>query len=383
MKAYFATSLVALAAVAIVGSCSTATHGTSEDMPSPSGPASDGGLDPDAMSFRNTDYDTGTDAPFVRDPGDAACAGGFVKAGPVPLDMLLLLDTSFSMDFEGKWTAVKAAVEMFVTNKRFHGLGVGLQYFPARRLCDTNEYSKPQVPMGVVPDVTSGVLSALDAKRMYEGTPMVPAMQGSMDYLVNWNKLHPDHRVILVLATDGIPDESCQINDDSGMPNTLANVSSIAKSGAEAGPPILTFVIGVGSELKALNEIAKAGGTETAQLVNTSSQSFSRDFLTALSNIRRMAVPCEYTVPAQSNGPDIDPTMVNVSYKPIDKQASDFRYVGDAKQCDKAPRDGWYYDSPTKPSKVILCPQTCEFVKDQEEGQVGVVFGCRRTDVVR
>ena len=40
--------------------------------------------------------------------------------------------TSFSMDFDDKWTNVKAALESFVTNPAYADLGIGLQFFPIR-----------------------------------------------------------------------------------------------------------------------------------------------------------------------------------------------------------------------------------------------------------
>ena len=71
-------------------------------------------------------------------PG-AACATATVQAERVPLDLYLMLDSSYSMLEEtaatgvDKWTAVKAALNSFLTAPASAGMGVGLQYFPQVR----------------------------------------------------------------------------------------------------------------------------------------------------------------------------------------------------------------------------------------------------------
>ena len=46
--------------------------------------------------------------------------------------------------------------------------------------------------------------------------------------------------------------------------------------------------------------------------------------------------------------------------------------------------DGWYYDAPTSPTKVILCPKSCEGAQSHggtKLPKVEVLFGC--TTIVR
>ena len=54
------------------------------------------------------------------------CGGTTQKVELAPLDMVITLDTSGSMDFDLKWVSVQAALEDFVSDPRFNGLGVGL-----------------------------------------------------------------------------------------------------------------------------------------------------------------------------------------------------------------------------------------------------------------
>ena len=64
-----------------------------------------------------------------------ACAGEVHQGKPVPIDLLLLVDISGSMEesagARSKWFAVREALQTFARDPRSAGLGVGLQVFPA------------------------------------------------------------------------------------------------------------------------------------------------------------------------------------------------------------------------------------------------------------
>ncbi|HEY0710383.1 MAG TPA: hypothetical protein VGG33_26475, partial [Polyangia bacterium] len=68
-----------------------------------------------------------------------ACAEEAYKAEAVPLDLLLLLDSSGSMDGRvggaTKWQLAQTALASFVRDQRSAGLGMGLQYFPNPKRC--------------------------------------------------------------------------------------------------------------------------------------------------------------------------------------------------------------------------------------------------------
>jgi hypothetical protein len=69
------------------------------------------------------------------DPGDGqTCAGDLYEANLVPLDLLLLLDISGSMEeaagMQSKWAAMHDALDAFIKDPKSNGLGVGLETFP-------------------------------------------------------------------------------------------------------------------------------------------------------------------------------------------------------------------------------------------------------------
>jgi Mg-chelatase subunit ChlD len=295
-----------------------------------------------------------------------ACAAESQKAELVPLDLYIMLDRSGSMQ-GSKWSSVTSAIDTFVKDTASIGLGVGLDFFPDTPECSSSTYSTPSVPIGVLPNNATNISGALvSVASPYGGTPTVPAMQGAVDYTSNWSFQNPTHVVVIVLATDGVP------NDCS---SSVGGVATLAQNAANQNPAILTFVIGVGSALTNLNQIAAAGGTKQAFIVDTS-QNVTQQFIDALNAIRGAVVACEYVIPTPEAGV-IDPDKVNVQYTPGSGGTPViWPKVADINACPPT-GDGWYYDNPTSPTKVILCPNTCTQVKQDSNAEVSVLFGCK------
>jgi hypothetical protein len=118
------------------------------------------------------------------------------------------------------------------------------------------------------------------------------------EYMAKWAEAHDDHRVVLVVATDGIPDATCA---GSSPPNSLDQAVVAAGKLAQGklydgAPKLPVFVIGVGSELDALNQIAAAGGSDNATLISTGAD-VDKQFIAALDAIRRQSLACDYPIP--------------------------------------------------------------------------------------
>lgn len=87
-------------------------------------------------------------------------------------------------------------------------------------------------------------------------------------------------------------------------------------------------------------------------------------------------VACVYDIPAPSMG-EIDYGKVNVAYKsdPNAPEQPIFYVPGGATDCDAA--GGWYYDDPSNPTQILLCPATCTAVQMVQGGAITVKFGCQ------
>jgi hypothetical protein len=312
--------------------------------------------------------------------GNETCATSSAEVALTPLDMALGVDTSYSMDFDDKWTHVRGALKVFVQNPNYANMGVSLQFFPVRQQCNVALYGVPDVAMQVLPEVAPAFTSAVDAQRMSGGTPLVQVLQGMLGYLRGWAGDHPGRKPVIVLATDGIPDDTCS-GSDIDPPNSLENAVALAKNAYTGQPSIPVFVIGVGEELSALNGIAEAGGTSAAAVLSTGGN-VTQKFLAALDDIRTSALSCEYEIPPPSTG-SIDFDAVNVTFQDGSATSGTFFYVEDAAGCSASPDQSWYYDAPTQPGHVVLCPQTCERVNAASAAKLSIAFGCKRNDVVR
>jgi hypothetical protein len=283
------------------------------------------------------------------------------------------------MDYDEKWIKISGALSIVSQSQRYANIGMALQFFPLRLACDESAYDDPVVPMATLPGVSESLRSALSKQRMSGGTPLVQALRGMGKYVTSWAAEHPDHRTVLVVATDGIPDTTCSSNTPS---NTLENAVTVA--GMLSGgtfytdaPKVPVFVIGVGDELEELNEIAAAGGSKTATLVSAGAD-VEAQFIKALDAIRAQTMTCDYKIPPNPTG-TIDYNAVNVAFKQ-DDDSKTLLYVPTADDCKNASGNGWYFDDPKAPTKVTLCPDICETVSTATSGTVSVVFGCKRVD---
>lgn len=304
--------------------------------------------------------------------GDATVCGSISRVPELPpFDMLLALDTSYSMDFKEKWLSVKAALKVFAKDQSFASMGVGVQYFPLRAQCKVADYEQPDVPIASLPTIQQTFVASLEKQRMSGGTPMVPMLTGVLTYARQWAKDHPERNVAIILATDGIPDDTCLAGTADAAPNTLDNLIKLAKTAVDERPRVPIFVIGVGTELTSLDLISAAGGTKKAFLVDTT-KGIEQAFLAALNEIRSI-LACEYEIPPPPSGELLlDYTKVKVRFTVNDKDEQYFNRVADENSCTP---NGWYLDDPKKPTKIILCEDACR-KSHGEGGKIEVVFGC-------
>ncbi|MCC6556456.1 MAG: hypothetical protein IT372_26140 [Polyangiaceae bacterium] len=85
---------------------------------------------------------------------------------------------------------------------------------------------------------------------------------------------------------------------------------------------------------------------------------------------------CEVPIPTPSSG-TIDYAKVNVRITSDSGEVILFK-VGGPSDC--GPAGGWYYDDPAAPTKVILCPASCDEARASvgpgKDGHIEVLFGC-------
>lgn len=332
----------------------------------------------DAGGVEDAGFDAGRpDAGDESDFTDLVCASIGRRVTLVPLDLLVLLDVSGSMDYDLKWVAVKSALKSFVSRGDLGGFGMGLQFFPARAQCRVDAYESPSVPIAPLPANSSTIIGSLEAQRMSGGTPTVPALQGAVNYVKAHlaDAANAGHRAAIVLATDGMPDTSCSgadVSDAGVLPNSITNVAAVARAAASSSPEVKTFVVGVGSELGPLDAVADAGGTTSAVLVDVAGNA-DVQFLAALTRIRHEALGCDFAIPTGTT--DVDLTKARIRFEP-DQGGEVVRVPrkADGNACGVG--QGWYFDVPAAPTKVLLCEATCGMITGGSSGIFRVEFAC-------
>ncbi|MEI9938367.1 MAG: hypothetical protein WDO69_14190 [Pseudomonadota bacterium] len=243
--------------------------------------------------------------------------------------------------------------------------------------CDPASYAEPAEPIAPLPDAGPALLASLEQQVIdpVNPTPTGPALSGALLAAKTWAKTHPSHRVVAVLATDGLANEC--------SPLETPDLGRLAADALAGKPSIGTFTIGVfpTAELAkgqfVLNTIASAGGTKQAFVIDTS-HDLTVEFRAALDAVRSTQLACEFEIPEPEQGEQLDYSLVNVNFK-NGKKASTLLYVADADGCDPL-TGGWYYDTDPQvedPTRIVVCPTTCATFESASAASVEIAVGCK------
>jgi hypothetical protein len=278
---------------------------------------------------------------------------------------VFMFDKSKSMDDDSKWTSCSMGLKSFFADPKSKGMNASLQFFPLGDNedaieCSEASYQATQVDMRSLPNA-SDFATAIDAITPAGGTPTLPALSGAIAYAkqIRATRAAQDQgKVAIVLVTDGEPN------------HCSSSISAVQSAAAAAKNDVPTYVVGIG-KVKALDKIAVAGGTQKAFIVSTADPTQTATaFQSALATIRGAALSCEYKMPAPPAGKTLDLGTVNVVYTSGAGAADTLTY---SKDC---ATPGWRYDNPNAPSKVQLCPTTCNAVKADNAAKIDIELGC-------
>jgi hypothetical protein len=333
---------------------------------------------------------------------DAGCATATAATTRQPVYMLFVLDGSNSMNQDSKWKAVIPALDAIfddILTQNDTALGVGLIGFEDSNdkactgiIFPTCKYpSSADVPIAFVDKAQHDKLRArIDTANAAGGTPTQLALTGaygSIDAFTPSGKLEPGGKKVLVLMTDGVP---------NGGPTEQDACISMATNELAAAPPkgpVTTFSVGIGPfpstntagyDPAFMGKLAKAGGaaptgcnpTENVNVANACHfqvtpngkpvAQITSEFIAAINKIRGQVSSCEFLLDKLDGG-SLDPKKVNVVFTDG---------AGTAHTIAQNPTDGWTYDDPNNPSKVILHGKGCGDMKADAKGKISIVIGC-------
>jgi hypothetical protein len=182
--------------------------------------------------------------------------------------------------------------------------------------------------------------------------------------------------MIGIIITDGDP-MGCNNNNPSTVNQSLATHYQ------QTGIP--TFIVGMdGAAFNNLQTMAQnasprthsnycGGGPNPCWYYSVGNGDPSA-FVDALREIQQSAIGCVYNMPRTDAGV-VDPARIRVTYSAGGvPPAQSIPPRATAADCGGG---GWYYDNPTRPTTIHLCPNTCNGVKSDTAARVDVIVGCQ------
>jgi hypothetical protein len=306
-----------------------------------------------------------------------------------PVAIYIMLDQSTSM--VPLWIDALAGIKAFAADPKSSGTDVALDFFPSLfgdvGECTGVGYDAPYVPMGRLPAHAAMINTQLDALPVPTGfnTPIEGALSGLKLFCEQFQTAHPDEKCVGVLVTDGSP---LGCNEDLQQ---LADIAAQAKANG-----VTTYAVGLtGSDFAFLDQVAMLGGAADC---DAAAPTYACDvtagpalLVDALAKIRdtvtevkthtvtttmtvETPLPCEWTIPATPVGQTFDREKVNVRLRAASAGETTFGKVEQMTQC---ARNGWYYDDPAAPTRIIACPETCELITTTAGATVDILLGCR------
>lgn len=309
-------------------------------------------------------------------PDLAACSTASVEAEVVPVTFLFLIDRSGSMKEASRWTKTREAFKGFFESSENSGLQVALRMWPAplpegadpdsyEAICDPELYAKPTVDVGPLSSDMhrTSLLNAFDTIEPSGDTPMSAALEGAVAWADARIKAGSEpEQPVIVLMTDGQP-TSCNTN--------ILKIAEMAETLHEtSGVP--TYAVGLhGAWEETIDAIAKAGGTTEGFFVDDGD--VESELKATLQSINRQRLSCELTIPASTSSDAIDFERVNVVLS-IGGKDETLSNVPSSSSCGEGL--SWYYDNPSAPTRIQLCPAACTGAQNRKEAKLDVVLGC-------
>jgi len=312
--------------------------------------------------------------------GGEACATETLGAEVGPVNMFVMFDASGSMNENGKWAAATSAFASFFRDAASADLRIAFRFFGSNEptvgcnntQCSIDACADPLIAIapltaasGAADPHETALVNLMQQSRAVGGfgTPIYPALGGAVQWASEHSAANPGETSVVLFVTDGEP---------NGCNQDIGAISALAADGwDESG--VRTYAIGLeGSNESQLDTIATAGNTTQGYFIGAGAAA-EQELLEALNEIRQNQISCDVEIPASSSGP-IDFGKVNVSYASDSHSTVSFGKVAGAEQCGDL--DGWHYDDPNAPKRIVLCSAACERVNADPSAELSIELGC-------
>jgi hypothetical protein len=207
-------------------------------------------------------------------------------------------------------------------------------------------------------------------------------------FCADYQSRNPDIPCVGVLISSGGP-AACNLE-----PDALVGIAREAYDNSG----VMTYAVGMaGADLDLLDSIALRSGTDCTPLdpdthaceVTPGSgttllqaleniRDYTREILPALEPIHEFytkVLECEWGIPDPPEHEVFNWDLINVVIAAPGQDDVQIGRVSGESGCGPAP-DGWYYDDPESPSRIIACPRVCETIENMTGIEVSLLLGC-------
>lgn len=361
--------LLAAASAAAFGACSASGEG---DGPGSGGTTAAGGSTSSGGTVNFGGSGTGGGV-----GGDCAEVSETAENKIQPSDIIIAVDQSGSMDLETSW--VQAQLGNFANQITQSGIDVHVVLIAGPPGTENGICIGPPLGSGNCPD--DDVLPTfLHVKQHVDSSDAL--IQIINNYSAYASVLRPDASKDVVVITD----------DDSAMaaatfdtdfkaldPPHLDDYVFHAIAADEDDPGTFECIInpqpccGVAAdEGQVYKQLVQMTGGIFGDLCLQNFQPIWTQLSTQVINSATLA--CEWDIPEPPEGETFDPSKVNVEFSD-GVTTTEIGYVPSEADCASV-NGGWYYDDPSNPTKILVCPETCQAIQGIDGASIHIKFGC-------
>jgi len=319
-------------------------------------------------------------------PPNETCAAAVNKATRAKVDVIVVIDTSGSMDEETN--QVKSNINTFASKIG----GTGLDYtvlFIAAKPGNPGPIPIPgfTLPGVCVPQPLAGADCADNPPIFHQLNKDVESTDSLKIIIDNYATYEPwlrtdAYKVFIEVTDDNSTDMShtdfdtkllakskAQFGDATSRKYIFNSICGWKRNTAVKSSEKCDSAVNIGSEYQDLSVLT--GGTVESVC--------EKDYSSVFDNIAKGLVTklgCEFGFPKSQTG-QTDPTTVVVNYTAGNASAAkQLTQVTDQSKCGTI-ADAWYYDDNANPTKIIFCPTTCTTAGADTAGKLEVAVGCK------
>ena len=274
------------------------------------------------------------------------CSDLWLANALAPVDSYIMLDLSDVMTVDATWDNVKFDLSNLFERSEMEGNGVALGAF-ASATCTALQ---PSVLTGTVPSAAPTLRAELESWTPGGSSDWEGALRGLVDYTRTRSLLVPGRMQVGIFVTRSSP-SVCMDDIDS-----LASIVSDHYESTRI--PTYTVYLNGGGVMSEVTEIASGAGREGFDFPRYASNAEDGFFESVLADIHGLAsvMPCVFEIPDVSGVVDSDTTTVTL----VPSTGADLALPRLAYDGECGVGDGWHYDDDTNPTRILLCPATCD-----------------------